>query len=41
VKDTKFKDWPKFGRAKRGHIGLQGDHEGPLGFRNIRIRELQ
>ena len=40
VKATKFKDWPKFGRAKRGHIGLQGDHEGPLGFRNIRIREL-
>jgi hypothetical protein len=37
---TKFKDWPKFGRAKRGHLGLQGDHEGPLGFRNIRIREL-
>ena len=41
VAATKFKDWPKFGRAKRGHIGLQGDHEGPLGFRNIRIRELQ
>ena len=40
VKASKFKDWPKFGRAKRGHIGLQGDHEGPLGFRNIRIREL-
>jgi hypothetical protein len=41
VSAAKFKDWPKFGRAKRGHIGLQGDHEGPLGFRNIRIRELQ
>jgi hypothetical protein len=41
VAAAKFKDWPKFGRAKRGHIGLQGDHEGPLGFRNIRIRELQ
>jgi hypothetical protein len=40
VMAAKFKDWPKFGRAKRGHIGLQGDHEGPLGFRNIRIREL-
>jgi hypothetical protein len=40
VKAAKFKDWPKFGRAKRGHIGLQGDHEGPLAFRNIRIREL-
>ena len=40
VKETKFKDWPKFGRAKRGHIGLQGDHEGPLASRNIRIRAL-
>jgi hypothetical protein len=36
VQAAKFKDWPKFGRAKRGHIGLQGDHEGPLAFRNIR-----
>ena len=41
VKATKFNAWPKFGRAKRGHIGLQGDHEGPLGFRNIRVRELK
>ena len=40
VQAAKFKDWPKFGRAKRGHIGLQGDHEGPLAFRNIRIRDL-
>jgi hypothetical protein len=41
VKATKFNAWPKFGRAKRGHIGLQGDHEGALSFRNIRIREVQ
>jgi hypothetical protein len=41
VKATKFNAWPKFGRAKRGHIGLQGDHEGTLSFRNIRIREVQ
>lgn len=40
VKATKFAAWPKFGRAKRGHIGLQGDHAGMLGFRNVRIREL-
>ena len=40
VQAAKFKDWPKFGRAKRGHIGLQGDHEGPLAFRSIRIRDL-
>ena len=41
VQATKFHGWPKFGRAKRGHIGLQGDHAGSLAFRNIRIRELR
>ncbi len=41
VKASKFKDWPNFGRAKEGHIALQGDHAGSLGFRNIRIREVQ
>ena len=41
VAATKFKAWPKFGRAKAGHIGLQGDHEGALAFRNIRVREVR
>jgi hypothetical protein len=41
VKATKFGAWPKFGRATRGHIGLQGDHAGVLAFRNIRSRELR
>ena len=41
VQASKFKDWPNFGRAKRGHIALQGDHAGTLGFRNIRIREIR
>jgi Domain of Unknown Function (DUF1080) len=41
VKASKFKDWPNFGRAKRGHLALQGDHQGSLGFRNIRIREIR
>jgi hypothetical protein len=41
VKASKFKDWPNFGRAKRGHIALQGDHAGTLAFRNIRIREMR
>jgi hypothetical protein len=40
VKGSKFNDWPNYGRAKRGHIALQGDHNGELAFRNIRIREL-
>jgi hypothetical protein len=40
VKESKFGAWPNYGRAKRGHIALQGDHNGELAFRNIRIREL-
>jgi hypothetical protein len=41
VKASKFGEWPNYGRAKRGHIALQGDHNGSLAFRNIRIRELK
>jgi len=40
VKASKFNDFPNYGRAKRGHIGIQGDHDGTLTLRNIRIREL-
>jgi 3-keto-disaccharide hydrolase len=40
VKASKFAAYPNFGRAKRGHIALQGDHAGTLAFRNVRIREL-
>jgi hypothetical protein len=40
VKASKFKDWPNYGRAKRGHIAIQGDHSGNLAFRNIRIRNI-
>jgi 3-keto-disaccharide hydrolase len=40
VKDSKFAKYPNFGRAKRGHIALQGDHSGTLAFRNIRVREI-
>ena len=41
VAASKFKDWPNYGKAPRGHIALQGDHTGSLSFRNIRIRELK
>jgi len=41
VAATKFNAWPKFGRARRGHLGLQGDHSGTLAFRNIRIRDIR
>ena len=40
VKSSKFAMYPNFGRAKKGHIGLQGDHNGALAFRNIRVREI-
>ena len=39
VKGSKFGEWPHYGRAKRGHIGLQ-DHGDRVAFRNIRIRVL-
>ena len=40
VKASKFAAWPKFGRAKSGHIAIQGDHSGALALRNIKIRTL-
>jgi hypothetical protein len=39
VRDSKFGAWPDYGRATRGHIGLQ-DHGDRVAFRNIRIRVL-
>lgn len=39
VKDSKFVEWPQYGRATRGHIGLQ-DHGDRVAYRNIKIREL-
>jgi hypothetical protein len=41
VKASKFKDYPNYGRAKKGHLALQGDHTGALAFRNIRVKELK
>ena len=37
VRDSKFAPYPRYGRARRGHIGLQ-DHDDRIAFRNIRIR---
>lgn len=39
VNAAKFKDYPGYGRANKGHIGLQ-DHGDPVWYRNIRIRPL-
>ena len=40
VKASKFAAWPNYGRAKRGHIAMQGDHTGSLSFRAIKIHVL-
>lgn len=37
---SKFAEWPNYGRAHSGHIGIQGDHDGTLSLRDIRIRPL-
>jgi hypothetical protein len=40
VQASKFAQWPEYGMAHRGHIGLQGDHPGTVAYRSIRIRVL-
>jgi hypothetical protein len=40
VAASKFSKYPHYGLATRGYIGIQGDHDGALAVRNIRIREL-
>jgi hypothetical protein len=41
VKKSKFGVYPKYGRAAKGHFALQGDHEGELSFRNIKVRVVE
>lgn len=40
VAETKFAEWPGYGMAAEGHIGLQ-DHGDPVWYRNVRIRRLR
>jgi hypothetical protein len=40
VAASKFSKYPRYGLAKKGHIGIQGDHDGALAIRNVRVREL-
>jgi hypothetical protein len=40
LKASKFATWAKYGRLPKGHLGIQGDHEGELSIRNMRIRPL-
>ena len=41
VKASKFAAYPNYGRAAKGYIAIQGDHDGTLSIRNVRIRELK
>ena len=40
VAKSKFAEYPHYGLATRGYIGLQGDHDGTLQLRNIKLRVL-
>jgi len=40
IANSKFKDMPGFGRAKKGHIALQDHGDARVAFRNIKIKEL-
>ncbi len=40
VRESKFKDYPNYARARRGRIGIQ-DHGDRVSYRNIRIREIR
>jgi hypothetical protein len=40
VSSSKFNQWPEYGKATVGHIGLQ-DHGDAVAFRNIKIRTLR
>ena len=41
VKASKFVAYPNYARASKGYIAIQGDHDGTLSIRNVRIRELK
>lgn len=40
VAASKFVEWPEYGQAARGHIGLQ-DHGNRVWFRNLKLREIR
>ena len=40
VKKSKFAEFPTYGRATKGHVGLQ-DHGDWVAYKSIRVRELK
>jgi hypothetical protein len=40
VAKSKFAEWPEYGKAVEGHIGLQ-EHGGWVAYRNIKIRDVR
>ncbi len=40
VAASKFAEWPAYGQAARGHVGLQ-DHGDRVWFRNVKVREIR
>ncbi|MCB0578700.1 MAG: DUF1080 domain-containing protein [Phaeodactylibacter sp.] len=41
IRNSKFKDMPDFGKARKGRICLQDHTDAVVSFRNIKIRELE
>lgn len=39
IRTSKFNEWPDYGRARSGHIGLQ-DHGDRVAFRSIKLRRF-
>lgn len=40
IRGSKFTPYPNFARASRGRFAIQGDHEGALSIRDMRVRTL-
>lgn len=40
VAESKFRQWPDYGQAPGGHIGLQ-DHGSRVAYRNLKVRPLR
>jgi hypothetical protein len=40
VRASKFAAYSEYGRAPRGHLAIQGDHDGTLAIRALRVRPL-